>query len=715
MEKDKILLIVESPAKAKTIQKYLGSQYLVRASVGHIKALPADTFGVEIDTFRPKYKFMTDKKDRLTVILDASKFAKEVFIASDPDREGEAIAFHLQELLESSGLPVKRVKFKEITKKEILKVIENPELLDSRLYDAQQARRVLDRLVGFLASPFVNKSLAAENVKLSAGRVQSVTLRLLAEREKEIQSFKQEEYWNLDAFFSTSPDTKKSEFSAKLIEKNKITTQKKAEEIENDLLSSTFQVSKIKEEKKKRPPEPPFITSSLCSCASSALRFPTEKTMKLAQALYESGLITYLRTDSARVSDDAIAEVRKWLTDNRYKIPKNTNIYKNKNDSAQEAHEAIRPTDVTRTAITGSTDEIALYNLIWKRFVASQMLPAEFASTQIEIASSSKHIFRLSGSILKEENWLAIYKGQNKTSDVLLPNLTVNQILHLAPPKVKKEQKFTQPPSRYTEGSLISELEKREIGRPGTYSAIFTKLHTRGYVSKKSDSYIVLPLGIKVIEVLEKYFRFLDFAYTADMEKKLDLIAEGKLEYLTMMREFYSGFCEELKAAYVEFAKTGDELCVKCSIPTVLRHGKYGYFLACLNYPLCQETISVSIVDGNIVTKEKQVLAPDPCPKCQSEMYKRDGEFGPFYSCSRWPKCYGQKKIIYPYNCPECKNNGMTIFKTQGSNLKLSCIKYPECKGVEELPENLQSQFIPPQEINLTEFSLVRKLWNKGI
>jgi DNA topoisomerase-1 len=715
MDKNKTLLLVESPAKAKTIQKYLGSEYIVRASAGHIKDITAESLGINLDTFRPNYHFMTEKKALMQTIIDASQFAKEILIASDPDREGEAIAFHLRDLIRSSGIPVKRVKFHEITKKEILKVLQTPEELNEKLYDAQQARRTLDRLVGFLASPFLNRSLSEKgHKKLSAGRVQSATLRILAEREKEIQSFQPEEYWNIEGFFSSSSNAPQSEFSARLIEKQKITSQEKAEKIEKEILNSSFQVSKIKEEKKKRPPEPPFITSTLCSAASSVLKFPTEKTMKVAQTLYESGLITYMRTDSLYLSSEATTEIRNWLSKNNYSFPKSPPEYKNKNNSAQEAHEAIRPTDISRTMIVGSTDEISLYQLIWKRTIASQMLPAVFAATQIEILSSNNHLFRLTGSVLKEENWLAIYKGQIKTSDVLLPKLENNQKLYLAPPKTKKEKKFTQPPNRYTEGSLVLELEKRGIGRPSTYATIFSKLLARNYVSKKNESYIVTSLGLEVIDVLQKYFHFLDLTYTAQMEEKLDLIADGKIDYLIMMRQFFSEFCEELKFAYMNFVTLGDESCQECGMPMALKHSSFGYFLGCLNFPSCKNIVPVTLVDGKIIPREMKVETSEKCPDCQSPMNRRDGSYGAFYSCSRWPKCYGRRKIIYPQTCPLCKNSGMTTFVTSEKKLMLSCIKYPECKGVEEAPEKLQASYIPPQNLKMKEFSSVRAVWNKG-
>ena len=715
MDRNKTLLLVESPAKARTIQKYLGSDYIVRASAGHIKDITAQSLGLNLDTLRPNYHFMVDKKTLCQSIIDAAQFAKEILIGSDPDREGEAIAFHLQDLIRSSGVPIKRVKFHEITKKEILRVIKTPEELNQTLYDAQQARRVLDRLVGFLASPFLNRSFPEqEKSKLSAGRVQSATLRLLTDREKEIQSFQPEEYWNIDCFFSAT-NFSPSEFSAKLIEKQKITSQEKAIETENEILSSTFKVSKIKEENKKRYPEPPFITSTLCASASSYLRFPTEKTTKLAQTLYEAGHITYMRTDSFHLSAEAVTEIRNWLIKNKYTIPNSPPEYKSKNSSAQEAHEAIRPTDINKTVISGSTDEIALYQLIWKRTIASQMLPAIFASTQIEISSSKNHLFRLSGSILKEENWLSFYKGQIKNADCLLPALSRDQILYLAAPKIKKEKKFTQPPNRYTEASLILELEKRGIGRPSTYAAIFAKLNTRGYVIKKNESYCVTPLGLKVIDLLQKYFRFVDLNYTATMEEKLDQVAEGQVKYLDMMRQFFSEFSEELKLGYMDLVTLGDEPCQECGMPMAVKHSKFGYFLGCLNYPSCKHTIPIHFEDGKIIKKENVTVGSEKCPLCEAAMHVRDGDFGPFYSCSSWPKCYGNKKIIYPQICPECKNIGMTTYLNPEKKLMLSCIKYPQCKGTEEASDKIRSSYVLPQSLNTQDLYLVQTVWKKGI
>ena len=714
MERDKTLLLVESPAKAKTIQKYLGSQYIVRASVGHIKDLVTSDLGVDLETLRPRYRFVPEKRQLLQTLIDASKFAKEILIASDPDREGEAIAFHLQEVLSSSGLPVKRIKFHEITKKEILRVLESPEDLNQDLYDAQQARRSLDRLVGFLASPFLNRAIQ-EKSNLSAGRVQSIVLRILAEREKEIQDFQAEEYWNLEGYFSLAPSSK-PDFSAKLIEKQKITSQNQADEIEQQILSSnSFIISKIKEEKKKRYPEPPFATATLCAAASSNLKFSTEKTMKTAQTLYESGLISYMRTDSVSLSSEAISSIRNWLKENNHTFPASPPIYHSKNSSAQEAHEAIRPTDITRLSINGSSDEISLYNLIWKRTVASQMLPAIFASTQIEISSSQQHLFRLHGSILKEENWLKFYHGVLKNSDVSLPKLEHGQVLFLAPPKIKKEKKFTQPPGRYTDSSLILELEKKGIGRPSTYATTFSKLVARGYANKKNESYIVSSLGLQITEILKKYFKFMDFLYTAQMEEKLDLIAEKKMNFSIMMREFFSHFSSELKEAYLSFAVLSDEFCSRCQAPLLLKHAKYGYFLGCLNYPTCKELVPVYLLDGKIVRRSGELLAPEKCYKCQSAMYYRDGQYGPYYSCSSWPKCTGSRRIIYPESCPVCTEKQMVTAKNSDNKIILRCIKYPECKGSEEVPEKYHISYIDPQELDLKSLSEVKTIWKKGI
>lgn len=705
-EKSKILVVVESPAKAKTINKYLGTDYVVRASFGHVIDLASggkSGIGVDIENnFKPKYQVLADKKDKLDAIIDAASDAKMILLAADPDREGEAIAWHLADALESTGKPIKRVLFKEITKNGVKKGIDAPRELDENLFNSQQARRVLDRIVGYLVSPYIINSFGPN---LSAGRVQSVAVKLVVDREREIENFKPEEYWNISATLA-KPDSKE-QFVAKYNNKIKVQDKKTAEKIKADLDNATYQVTEVEEEERKRNPYPPLITSSLASTAAGRYKFAAARTMKAAQSLYEAGLITYMRTDSFRISPEALESCRDWLKSKSYELPDKPNVYV-KAGGAQDAHEAIRPTDVAKLPenIYVSDDEKKVYRLVWERFVTSQMRPAVYDTVNVTIETSNSHVLKANGRVLKYKGWLEI-TGEDE-DDIeetnKLPLLKKKDNLILVPPKVKAEQKFTQPPPRFSEKTLIKELERRRIGRPSTYASIMSKITDRNYVVEKSSMFHATDLGKKIIDSLVKFFDFINYEYTAEMEQKLDKIAEGNLNYQDMMKSFYDPFAEQLKKAYVGNKKDYGFKCDSCQEMMELKHGKFGFFMACINYPACKNTFTCEIVDDKPVRKDNPHLADGvKCPKCGSGMVKRAGKFGPFFSCSTYPKCFGSAKVPFGKKCSRCSNElYLTIFDGQ---VKLACMGYPDCRNVEEVPAGTKLDWKNPNQIKEPKLS----------
>lgn len=684
----KKLIIVESPKKAKQISKILGKEYIVQASLGHISDLVKSgksNMGINIEKgFKPRYKILPDKKDKIKVIAKFASQSDEILLATDDDREGEAIAFHLAEILEKTGKPIKRIKFREITKNAILKSIKNPVELNENLYYAQQARRVLDRIVGFSVSPFLKNKFSAN---LSAGRVQSVAVRLIVDRDREIEAFKPEEYWNITATLAR-PD--EDFFVAKY--NKKITNKKDAGKIKSDLDSDTYLIDNIEKSEKKKSPKPPFITSSLQRAAATQYKFRAARTMKAAQSLYETGMITYMRTDSVRCSAEAIDFCRKWLDDNGYDKPDTPNSYSAKK-SAQDAHEAIRPTDVNLTPknVYLSDDEHKIYTLIWERFIASQMMPALYDSVVVYVKSSSGHILKSTGKTLKYKGWLEIAKDLKKEEkSILLPDLEEGDTVVLVPPKVVAEQKFTKPPPRFSEYSLISELEKRGIGRPSTYATILSKITNKSYVIRKKNTFISTDIGKKIVDELIKFFNFMAYDYTADMEKRLDKIEEGSLEYEKMLSEFYEPFRSQLRKAYMSEYKDFGYRCDQCGddTPMLLKHGKFGFYMACYNYPKCRNTLSCEVVDGELIIKSSPgILHNDvQCPNCSSPMREINGSFGPFYSCSEYPVCKGRRKMPWGKKCPRCDSElYATIYKEKDV---LFCMGYSEgCTYSEDLPK----------------------------
>lgn len=716
MEKSqKTLLIVESPNKIKKISGYLGKDYVIRASFGHIIDLAIGDkicrLGVDLENnYTPKYKIIPDKKDKIQAIIDAASGVSQIYLATDPDREGEAIAWHLKSCLESTGKPIKRVTFNEITKAALIKAVNNPGDIDKNLFDAQQARRVLDRIVGFLASDFLRESIGDN---LSAGRVQSVAVKLVADREKEIINFKPEEYWNINARLSKSLTD--DSFSAKFT--GKVSNDKDAKKIKSDLDKDTYVVKSVDKKEKKRNPYPPLTTSKLQQAAAGRYGFPVKKTMKSAQSLYESGLITYMRTDSVRVAPEAISSLRDFLQKNKMSCPANPNYYKGKSD-AQDAHEAIRPTDILKKPenVFLGDEEQKVYRLIWERFVASQMESALYDTMSVVIESSSGHELKSNGRSLKFDGWLSVagdLKKENGDENIMLPPMNVGDKLILVEPKVTADQKFTQPPPRYGEAAIVNELEKRGIGRPSTYAAIIDTIKGRNYVELKNKVYWATDIGMKVTDKLSAYFSFMDYKYTAEMEEKLDKIAEGNLLYVSALDDFFIPFQKECKEASISETPDFGIKCETCGKKALLKHGPFGFYMSCIDRPKCKWTVSVDVVDGKPIIKEKEDKKVEDgaiCPKCGSGMYRNDtGRFGPYYYCEHSPKCKGTGKVPYGKKCSDCGCElFMTIFSGQK---KLACMGYfkkHQCRHIEDLPED-KSGWVDPTPVREQQFKQKKK------
>lgn len=692
----KTLIIVESPSKAKTLTKYLGSDYIVLASYGHVMDLNPESqrgLGVDVENdFHADYVIMGDKKDKVRAIVHAASGVDAIFLATDPDREGEAISWHLADILSKFDKPIKRVMFKSFDKKPVLEAIKNPVDLDSDLFFAQQARRVVDRLVGYLVSPYLIKTLGKGN---SAGRVQSVAVKLVVDRDREIDSFVPDEYWSIMSLLETNDGSKLlSKYS------NKVTTEAEAMSIKSDLMKDSFVISNIDNKEKSKPPPLPLITSSLAICSVSKYKYSTDKTMKIAQKLYESGLITYMRTDSLRISDDALDSCREWIKGHGYDIPNKPNIYSKK--GAQDAHEAIRPTDVNNTPdlLYVSEPEKNVYKLIWERFVASQMNSAIYSTASVTIKSSSGHILKSNGRILKYKGWLDVtndLESDKEDKDEHLPDLYIGDELKLTKPGVTANQKFTQPPTRFSEKTLIRELEKKGIGRPSTFASIMSKITSRNYIERKSDFFYSTEAGRKATDNLSKFFHFMDPQYTSELESKLDIVADGKLEYVKMLSEFYAPFQKELQEAYKNNVKDYGISCNICKSRMDLRNGQFGYYMFCTGTE-CNYKYSVDIVDDKPVAKaDKNLVKGIKCSFCNSGMTKRDGKFGPFYACVKYPICRGTSPVPYNKACSNCGEN-LTIKKIR-NKFKLSCMNYPTCRHVEDLPEGEAAKWESPTYI----------------
>jgi len=637
------LVVVESPTKSKTISKFLGPEYRVLSSYGHIRDLPKSELGIDIENnFKPKYIIIPKARKNVNFLKKEIEKADSVIISTDPDREGEAIAWHLTKILGLNGeKPYQRIVFHEITKKAIEEALENPRKIDLNLVNAQQARRVLDRIVGYKLSPFLWKKITRG---LSAGRVQSVAVRLIVEREKEIENFIPQEYWTITALLQK---LKNNEFEAILMKKDGkaipklgIKTEKESKKIIKDLKGAEYKIVNVVKREIKRNPLPPFTTSTMQQETFKRFYFPARLTMRIAQGLYEKGLITYHRTDSLNLSDLSLFAAKKFIIENFGKEywAGYLRRYKAKG-RVQEAHEAIRPTYPDRIPenlkIREKFDEnqFKLYDLIWRRFVASQMSPAVFDLTTIDV-SAKNYLFRATGQILKFDGFLKIYPIKFKETE--LPPLEKNEILGLI--KLKPEQHFTKPPSRYSEATLIKTLEENGIGRPSTYAPIVFLIQERNYVSKNQNrKFQPTEIGMLVNNLLVKHFlKIVDIKFTAEMEEDLDKIAKGEKKWTKILEEFYKPFEENLKQKYEEVSKKDftefptEKICPKCKARLVVRMGRFGKFYACSNFPKCKYTEPF----------EKKELGIK-CPKCKigEIVEKRTKKGKMFYACNRWPDC----------------------------------------------------------------------------
>jgi DNA topoisomerase-1 len=638
------LVIVESPTKAKTISQFLGKEFKIVASFGHVRDLPERKFGVDIkNNFKPTYVIIPKAKERIKEIEKETKKANLVILSTDPDREGEAIAYHLAYLLKlGKQKPYWRIVFHEITEQAIKEALKNPRKIDMNLVNAQQARRILDRIVGYKLSPLLWRKIAKG---LSAGRVQSVALRLVVEREREIQNFKPKEYWTIEAILkkSQAPNSKsQKEFKALLVKKGgkkldqfAIKNEKEAKEIVEDLKNAQFKVQKVTRKEVKRNPPEPFTTSTMQQVSWQNFKWPAEKTMQVAQQLYEQGYITYMRTDSLNLSELALKMAENFIFKSFGKNYYERRIYKTKSKVAQEAHEAIRPTDVKKTPEILSQklneQQLKLYDLIWRRFLSSQMAQAIFDKTEVEILAKN-YGFLVTGQILKFDGFLRVYPMKFEEEE--LPELKDGEILEVL--KILPLQHFTQPPPRYTEASLIKELEKYGIGRPSTYAPILATIQERNYVKKdEKKRFYPTAVGILVNDLLVKHFpEIVDINFTAKMEDDLDKIANGEKDWVETLREFYEPFNENLNKKYKEIRGAGilektEKKCPKCGAQLLIRVSKYGRFLACSNYPKCKYTFDLENSTGIL------------CPKCKKgEIIKRKSKKGKiFWGCSNFPKC----------------------------------------------------------------------------
>ncbi|MDR9501376.1 MAG: type I DNA topoisomerase [Desulfurivibrionaceae bacterium] len=711
----KSLIIVESPAKARTLQRYLGKAFDVKASVGHIRDLPVKTLGVDIENdFQPEYVTIRGKNKVISDLQSAAKNVDEIYLAPDPDREGEAIAWHIAQSLQKIKKPIHRVLFHELTKKAILKALEQASEIDQHKFEAQQARRILDRLVGYQISPLLWDKVRRG---LSAGRVQSVAVRMVCEREEAIKAFEAVEYWSVAA---TLQKNVPPPFAAQLdrigktkVDKDagRIKDEKQAGALVADLKGADFVVSKVTRKEKRRFASPPFITSSMQMDANRKLRFSAKKTMTLAQRLYEgievgadgpTGLITYMRTDSTRINDEALAQVRDHIQAEIGPdfLPAKPNTYK-RSKSAQDAHEAIRPTDVSLTpdkvAPYLEKDMLKLYTLIWKRFVASQMTPALFDQTTILI-EAKQYQFKTTGSIMRFLGFLSLYAeavdegGSSATSyggdDVILPAVEEGDLLELK--DLEHKQHFTQPPPRYTEATLVKALEDNGVGRPSTYAAILSTIQDKEYVALEARKFMPTELGAVVNDLLVAHFpAIMDVEFTASMEEQLDKVEEGSVEWRKILRDFYGPFQQTLEAAKLEMksikrtATPTDIKCDKCGGTMVIKWGRMGEFLACENYPECKNTCDFTKdKDGTIIPKPKEELAEtgEVCDKCGQPMVYKHGRFGRFMACSAYPKCKNIKSESTGVKCPEEGCPGEIIKKvSKRGKVFYSCDQYPKC------------------------------------
>ncbi len=710
------LVIVESPTKAKTISKFLGKDYKVESSFGHIMDLPKTTLGVDVENnYQPKYIVPDKAKKQVKKLKELAKKAGSVILATDEDREGEAIAWHLAQALglgnsksqapnskqiqnSKSKIPnreYQRIAFHEITKSAIEKALQSPRDLDENLIDAQQARRVLDRLVGYKLSPFLWKKIARG---LSAGRVQSVAVRLVVEKEEEIKKFKSDEYWTIEALLQTpqneSLTAELNKIDGETIKKLDIKDKKQAEKIKQELEKAEYKIIDINKKQTTKSPLPPFTTSTLQQTAHSRFGYSSKQIMMLAQRLYESGHITYMRTDSVNLSEQFINDARSYIEKEYGKeyITATPRKYKSKSKNAQEAHEAIRPTDANKKNIKISDDkEKKIYQLIWERAVATQASAATLDNTSIDIKAGIYQL-RATGQTIKFAGYLKIY--QQTTKENILPIVAVDEKLNLN--KINADQHFTEPPARYSDATLVKALEKYEIGRPSTYAPTISTIIARNYVERDEKKRLAPTETAFIVNKLlvEHFPEIVDYKFTAELEDNLDKIAEGKIEWEKTINDFYRPFIENLENKNKELSKKElteektDETCEKCGSPMIIKMGRFGKFMACSNFPECKNTKQITSGDkdgdGQKDSEELEKFAKQyegiKCEKCGSDMVAKIGRYGPFMACSAYPKC---KNILNTngtgIKCPQCGEGEITK-KRSRRGIFYACDQYPKCK-----------------------------------
>jgi len=702
----KKLVIVESPAKAKTINKYLGKDYQVEASMGHVRDLPKKELGVEVDGgFKPHYVPAHGKKKIISALKKHAENAEIVYLAPDFDREGEAIGWHIKEAIGDSNRKMRRIVFNEITKSAIQEAIQNPRDLDMALVNAQQARRILDRLVGYKLSPLLWKKVRRG---LSAGRVQSVAVRIICEREEEITAFVAREYWSIRALLEKQGYSPFEAMLAKIDgKKAEIPNEEAAKRICGELGKAKYVVGKVETKEVRRRPYAPFITSTLQQEASKKLRMRPNRTMRLAQDLYEGveipgegsvALITYMRTDSVRISKEAQEAALEYILKTygkEYYPPNHVNIFKNKRD-AQDAHEAIRPTSMQwtpeRLAPHVSKEYLSLYTLIWNRFLASQMAPAIFDQTTIEIEADGKYLLKATGSTMKSQGFLVLYReesednGNGEEGEKSFPPVGAGEDLSCK--KMIPKQHFTKPPPRYTEATLVKALEEKGIGRPSTYASIVDTIQKRKYVDREKGRLIPTDLGITVNSLLvESFPRILDVEFTARMEEQLDEVEDRKLDWQQVLKDFYGPFEDSLATASQQMRdikKEGiptDEVCEKCGKPMVIRWGRYGKFMACSGYPDCRNTKEISGQDAASGGDAEQLAEGKVCPSCGAPMIVKTGRTGRFLSCKKYPECKTAMPLGIGVDCPEPGCGGEVVERrTKKGRVFFGCSGYPDCK-----------------------------------
>lgn len=698
MKKLKNLVIVESPTKAKTLANFLDKNFTIESSYGHIRDLPKSDMGVDLENnFTPRYVIPTKNRKRVNNLKKLAENASQVYFATDEDREGEAISWHLQEIFKLPEEKIKRIAFHEITKEAILEAIENPRAIDLNMVDAQQARRILDRLVGYELSPFLWRKVAKG---LSAGRVQSVAVRLIVEREKEIQNFKTQEYWTIEGDFLAQNKTfaaKLNKINGKSLKKFEIQNKNEAKTLLKELDGATYSVNNIESRDYKKYPLPPFTTSSLQQEANRRFGFSARQTMTLAQMLYEgveidkgksTGLITYMRTDSVNLADKFINAALVLIANNYGKdyLVSGGRRFKTKSKVAQEAHEAIRPTEVERTpdGLINILEPglLKLYTLIWQRAVASQMAEAKIKSTVIDLKTDkNKFNFQANGIIMVFDGYLKVYPTAVQENE--LPDVKKGEAVDLL--KLNSLQHFTQPPARYSEAGLVKELEEKGIGRPSTYAPTIATIIERKYVEREEKRLKPTEIGIIVNDLLVEHFpKVVDYQFTAKMEDELDEVANGELKWQPMIKEFYLPFKKNLNEKEQELSKKDiteektDEICKKCGSPMIIKLGRYGKFLACSNFPTCRNT---KRLNGNGEAEEPE-STDEVCEKCGKAMVIKSGRYGKFMACSGYPECKNIKNIdkTIGVKCPSCAEGEIVVKRGRGGKNFYACNKYPDCK-----------------------------------